>query len=331
MKNKWLFRAAVIIVVLVVLGFFIRIDYFVIRPSRAVDLSDLIAVENADEDDRGVFYLVTVTQQRASILMAVYGLLHPYMELNPMERVIPMDMDETEYRELLAENMIESQHLAQVVALRRAGYEVDIVSEGVEVVGFLDDAPAAGYLQEGDKIISIDDNPVFLATEVPLLVQDRVVGADVAISIVRDDHDMLLFIPTGIHPEDDLMPYLGIFIRTMPWEPVIPINITMNTGRISGPSAGLMFVLEIMNQILPEDLTAGKAIAGTGTIDMNEKVGRIGGVVQKVVAAERAGAEYFLVPLGNYSEVKKVAKNIVIVSVENLEEALDFLLTLDQS
>lgn len=331
MRKKWLLRTAVTIIVAAALGFFIRIDYFVVSPSRAVDLSQLIVVENADEDDRGVFYLVTVTQQRASLIMALYGLLHPYMELNPMERVIPMDMDESEYRQLLAENMIESQHLAQVVALRRAGYQVDIVSEGVEVVGFLDNAPAAGFLLEGDKIISIDGNPVHLATEVPLLVQDRVVGADVAMLISRDDHDILLFVPTGAHPEDDLMPFLGIFIRTMPWEPIIPINITMDTGRISGPSAGLMFVLEIMNQVLPEDLTAGRAIAGTGTIDMNEKVGRVGGVVQKVVAAERAGAEYFLVPPGNYGEVKNITRNIVIVPVENLEEALEFLSTLEQS
>lgn len=331
MRNKWLLRTATIVIILAVLGFFIRIDYFVLRPSRAVDLRDLITVENADKDDRGVFYLVTVTQQRASLLTAVYGYLHPHMEVNPMDRVIPMDMDEREYRQLLAENMIESQHLAQVVALRRAGYEVNIVSDGVEVVGFLDDSPAEGFLRVGDKIISIDDNPVFLATEVPLLVQDRRVGADVAMAIVRDEMEMLQFITTVPHPEDEHMPFLGIFIRTLAWEPVIPINVAMDTGRIGGPSAGLMFVLEIMNQALPEDLTAGKAIAGTGTIDMNEKVGRIGGAVQKVVAAERAGADYFFVPPGNYDEVKNVAQNIEIVPVENLEEVLEFLSALGQS
>lgn len=331
MRSKWLLRTAIIVVIFAVLGFFIRIDYFVLSPSRAVELRDLITVENADAGDRGVFYLVTVTQQRASLLTALYGYFHPHMEINPMDSVIPSDMDESEYRQLLSEIMIESQHLAQVVALRRAGYEVEIISDGVEIVDFLENAPAGGFLEIGDTITAVDGNPVFLATEVPLLVQDRMVGATVAVSIIRDDEEMLQFIPTGPSPEDEQMPFLGIFIRTLSWEPVMPIDISMNTGRIGGPSAGLMFVLEILNQILEEDLSAGRAIAGTGTIDMNEKVGRIGGTAQKVIAAERAGAEYFLVPQGNYEAALEVARNIEIVPVENLEEALVFLLALDQS
>jgi len=76
---------------------------------------------------------------------------------------------------------------------------------------------------------------------------------------------------------------------------------------------------------LPEDITAGKTIAGTGTIDLNENVGRIGGVVQKVIAAEKAGADYFLVPEGNYEQAKKVARKVELIPVANLEEALKFL------
>jgi Lon-like protease len=327
--RKLLLRLAVIVVVLVALGFYIRIDYFVLRPSRAVDLRGLITVENADQDDRGSFYLVTVNQQRANLITAAVGYLHPQMELNPMERVIPAGMDETDYRLLLVENMTESQHLAQVVALRRAGYDVDIVSDGVEVIGFLDDAPAEGFLETGDKIIFVDDNPVFLATEVPLLVQDREVGKEVDLTVVRNERQVTVTVITGPHPEDELMPFLGIFIQTLPWEPIIPVNISMDTGRIGGPSAGLMFVLEIMNQLQPGDLTSGRIIAGTGTIDLNENVGRVGGVRQKVIAAENAGADYFFVPEGNYEQAMAVGVRVEIVPVANLEEALNFLAALE--
>ena len=327
-KSK-LIKIAIIIIALLIPGFFVRLDYFVIRPSRALNLSELITVENADSNDIGSFYLVTVNQQRASPLTFIYAYFHPYMDLNPVERIIPKGMKESEYRQLLAENMRESRHLAQVVALRRVGYEIDIVSDGVEVIGFLEDAPSEAFLEEGDKIIYVDDNPVFLATEVPVLVQDRPVGAEVSLTIVRSDQVMKIDIPTGPSPDDAEMPFLGIFIKTLPWEPVVPIEITMDTGRIGGPSAGLMFVLEIMNQYLENDLTAGKIIAGTGTIDFKEKVGRIGGVVQKVIAAERAGAEYFFIPAGNYEQAKKVARKIQLVPVENLEEALQFLAALE--
>lgn len=325
MQYNRLLRAAVIAVVIAVLGFFIQLDYFLIRPSRAVDLRDLISVENAVENDRGATYLLTVTQQRATPLTAIYGILHPHMDLNPVERVIPRDMTEEEYRELLAENMIESRHLAQVVALRRSGFDVDIKSEGVKIVGFLEDAPAEGILEEDDLILSVNGTPVFLATEVPLLVQAREVGEEVLLTVNRNSKELELLIPTGEHPDDPDMPYLGIFIQTLPWEPVIPLDINMDTGRIGGPSAGLMFVLEIMNQLSKDDITAGYNIAGTGSIDLNEKIGRIGGVPQKVITAEKADADIFFVPKGNYEEAEKAARKIEVVPVSDLEEALQYL------
>ncbi len=325
MDYKRLLRTAIIVGVIAVLGFFVQLDYFLIRPSRAVDLRDLISVENAVDNERGSIYLLTVTQQRATPLTAIYGYFHPHMDLNPMERVIPRDMSEEEYRELLAENMIESRHLAQVVALRRSGFDVDIISDGVEIVGFLEDAPAEGILQEEDQILSVDGTPVFLATEVPLLVQAREVGEEVLLTINRNSQDLELSVPTGAHPDDADMPFLGIFIQTLPWEPVIPLEIKMDTGRIGGPSAGLMFVLEIMNQLSPDDLTAGYNIAGTGSIDLNEKVGRIGGVSQKVIAAENSDADIFFVPVGNYEEAINAASTVEIVPVSELEDALDYL------
>jgi Lon-like protease len=329
MKLKRIFKIALLASAVSILGFFVKIDYFIIMPSRAVDLREIVLVENADEDDLGSFYLVTVSQQRAAPFTAIFGLLHPHMDLNSMESVIPTGMSETEYRALLTENMAESRYLAQVVALRRVGFKVEIISDGVEVIGFLDDAPATGIMEEGDKIISVDGEKVFLASEVPLLVQNRSVGETVRLNIVRNGKESELKIVTGAHPEDPEMPYLGIYIKTLPWEPVLPINIDMDTGRIGGPSAGLMFSLEIMNQYLPEDLTAGYKIAGTGTIDLNENIGRIGGVFQKVISAEEAGADYFFLPTGNLDDAKKAARKIELVPVADLQEALDFLSSLE--
>jgi Lon-like protease len=321
--------ALAILVLLISLGLFVQLDYYIVMPSRAVNLAEIISIDSADQDDEGSFYLVTVSQKRASPITAAYGLFHPHMDINPIDSVIPTGMDESEYRQLLNENMVESRHLAQVVALRRAGYDVEINSEGVEIIGLTDNAPAQGFLFKGDIIRAVDGVPVFLATEIPLLVQDRAVGDEVTLEIERDNLQASVTVKTAESPEDSELPILGIFIKTLPWEPVLPLEIAMNTGRIGGPSAGLMFVLEILNQLQPGDLTAGRDIAGTGTIDINENVGRIGGVVQKVVAAEKAGAEYFLVPRSNYEQAQKVARKIELVPVEKLEEVLQFLSGLD--
>jgi Lon-like protease len=326
-KKKYL-STFILVFAFLAFGFFFHLDYYIVKPSRAVELKQLIEVQDADPDDSGSFYLVTVSQQRAAPFSLLYGLLHPHIDINPAASVIPKDMDEDEYRNLLVENMVESRHMAQVVALRRVGYEIDVISEGVEVVGFLEDAPAEALLKEGDKILEVDDKNVVLASEVPIIVQNRQVGDTVHLKLLRNNILVELDVPTGGNPEDPELPFLGIYIRTLPWQVDIPITINMDTGRISGPSAGMMFTLEILNQLMDEDLTAGKQIAGTGTIDFAENIGRIGGVAQKVVAAERAGAEYFLVPEGNYEVAQKMAREIEVVSVKSLEDALKFLSTL---
>lgn len=324
-KIKRLLTTLVLVTIVGLLGFYVQLDYYVVRPSRAVNLKEIVAIENSGGEDNGAFYLLTITQHRANLFAAAYGFIHPQMRLNPKERVIPRDMDEREYRELLREHMTESKHIAQVVALRRAGYDVDIKSDGVEVIDFLENAPAEGYLEVGDVIGYVDDNLVMLASEVQLLVKERDVGDEVIMDILRNDRELKLSVPTGPHPDDETMPFLGIYIQTRPWEPVIPLDISMDTGNIGGPSAGLMFVLEILNQLNPDDLTAGRRIAGTGTIDLEERVGRVGGVPQKVYAAENAGVEYFLVPEKNYDDARLAAREIELVSVSELEEALQFL------
>lgn len=316
------------IALFIFLGFYIRFDYYVIMPSRAVDISSLVKIDNPDRDDQGSFYLVTVTQQRAGLFTMLLGSIHPHMDINPAERVIPPGMDESEYRQYLADIMMESRDIAKIVALREVGYDVEIVSDGVEIIGLLEDAPAEGFLQEGDIIIAVDGTPVFLSTEVPPMVQERRVGEEVLLEIVRDDQAIELSIRTGANPEDQYLPYLGVLIKSLPWEPVLPVEIDIDTGRIGGPSAGLMLTLEIMNQYLPEDLAAGKKIAGTGTINLNGNVGSIGGTEQKVIAAERIKADYFLVPERNYYQAKNVARTIEVVRVTNIEEVLDFLIVL---
>ena len=82
-------------------------------------------------------------------------------------------------------------------------------------------------------------------------------------------------------------------------ELIVNPNVRVNTEEIGGPSAGFMFSLEIYNQLTEDDLTRGYNIAGTGTMLQMGTVGEIGGIQQKVIAAEKSGAEIFLAPNQN--------------------------------
>jgi len=95
-----------------------------------------------------------------------------------------------------------------------------------------------------------------------------------------------------------------------------------------GPSAGLMFTLGVYDVVTSQDLTGGRKIAGTGTIDLEGNVGRIGGVQQKVVAAERAGAGYFLSPAENYPDALAMATRITVIEVTTAQDAISFLSSL---
>ena len=66
-----------------------------------------------------------------------------------------------------------------------------------------------------------------------------------------------------------------------------PFTLKIDLDDIGGPSAGLMFTLGIIDKLKPEDLTGGKVIAGTGTIDDEGNVGPIGGIPQKLVGAKK--------------------------------------------
>jgi PDZ domain-containing protein len=100
-----------------------------------------------------------------------------------------------------------------------------------------------------------------------------------------------------------------------------------------------MFSLEIYNQLIKEDLTRGYQIAGTGTINTEGTVGRIGGIEQKIVAADNAGAEIFFAPNendakdSNYKAAAATAKDIEtdmkIVPVDTFDDAVEYLRNLD--
>ena len=98
----------------------------------------------------------------------------------------------------------------------------------------------------------------------------------------------------------------------------------------SGPSGGLVLALSIYNSLVSEDITQGRKIVGTGTIDVNGNVGSIGGVEYKIKGAVKEKADIFLVPAGeNYEEAQKVIEEnnykIKLIPVTTFNDALEKL------
>jgi PDZ domain-containing protein len=108
---------------------------------------------------------------------------------------------------------------------------------------------------------------------------------------------------------------------------VFPVKISINAGDISGPSAGLMFSLGIVERLEQRDIAHGCKVAGTGTIDYNGAVGVIGGTKQKILAARAAGVQYFLVPNAPENRIPAMQNrgSVTVVPVKTLRQALTYL------
>jgi PDZ domain-containing secreted protein len=163
---------------------------------------------------------------------------------------------------------------------------------------------------------------------IKLMPQERIVPVTTTVqAVAQTDYKMLLDSETtacivGLQMAGYPAGVVGNNIN-MPF----PVKI-VHQKTDGGPSAGLMFTLGVYDILSQQDLTGGRKIAGTGTIDLNGNVGPVGGVEQKVVAAEHAGAQYFLTSSWNYQSAMVSAKHLKVVKVDTVQEAIDFLKSL---
>ena len=120
---------------------------------------------------------------------------------------------------------------------------------------------------------------------------------------------------------------LGVYV-TPKYLANYPFEINIKLKKYIGNSAGLMFALEIINQLTEEDLTRGRIVSGTGILDIEGNIHKVGGIVQKVLTAQRAGAYCFLVPEENYRKVKGRFKGLNLIPVHNIKDAVSKLLAI---
>ncbi|MDQ4076567.1 MAG: PDZ domain-containing protein [Chloroflexota bacterium] len=300
-------------------------------PGTAVPVEPMIAVppEYHSQPD-GTFLLTTVVAQTPITAgQWVYGRLSPVVAIVPPTYIVPPGTTPREVVQQSFRLLEESESVAVVVALQLAGYEAELTSVAVEVVDILPESPLQGVLQPGDLILQLNDEPTRSANDLIALVAEQETGAEVELLVERAGREMRLTTPLLPPTEPDGPPRLGIAVQSVGLDIDLPFPVRIEPQKVvGGPSAGLMFTLTTYNLLTPTDLTGGRRIAGTGTIELDGTVGPIGGVKQKVAAAERAGAEYFLVPVENYEDARDVATRIEVVPVATVQEALDFLRSL---
>lgn len=326
-RNELFTRLVGLMIIIFVVINFIPTPYMVLAPGIAEDLSQIITVEDGYKGlIKGNFMLTAVTSHQATVWDLFYLTIRKPagIELEDMASQIPPGMNMNEYMEIMNRYMVDSQLKAQKIAFEKAGYDVEMKGKGARIDQVLEVSSATGKLKKGDLIINIDGQPIRTDQEAVEQIRKHSIGETVVISVKRDEQELQYNLETIETEGNPGKASIGIMIFTE-YEYYFPRDVSFETKNIAGPSAGVMFTMEIYNQLIPEDITEGRKIAGTGTIELDGSLGRIDGIKQKVLAAEKNRAEIFILPVENYEEARGTEGEITLAPVDNIDQVIKFL------
>jgi PDZ domain-containing protein len=295
------------------------------KPGSASPAEDRIEVIGTDTfDPAGDILFLTVSVDRMSILEKWWYERNDDIDMVRESEAFPKGRSET--RQVNAQLMTQSKSDAELAALDYLGYDV-FDATGARVLEVVDGSPAKDRLRPGDTIIAIDGVAVTTRDELTARLRTTTPGQSVGLRVENSDgaaRDETIVLASRPKPEETYG-YIGVGLDDrIRQKAQMPIELSIDSGRVGGDSAGLAFALSIIDELTAGELTGGHRIAVTGTIDPNGNVGPIGGIRQKVAAARKAKAQLMLVPEGdNYDEaVAKANGSIKIVPVADLKSAL---------
>ena len=302
------------------------LPYVVLKPGPTVntlgtaDGKDVIQIKKGRTYTKGgQLRLTTVNvQSQVELVWAIGSWFSKKDAVVPRELIYPPDQSEKQVDQQNAQEWTESQQSAVTVALTKLGYPEESAVQSVTA-----GSAATGLLEAGDVITAVDGTKVTTPSTLTTAIQAKPAGTTLTVGYTRAGKPGSARITTKPASATDKTPRLGIEIKTV--QPS-PYDISIDLDKIGGPSAGLMFTLGILDKLEPDDLTDGKIIAGTGTIDDDGNVGPIGGIPQKLVGAKAAGAQIFLVPKDNCAEaLQNAVPGLPMAEVANVDDALTAL------
>ncbi|GAB6988861.1 SepM family pheromone-processing serine protease [Paenibacillus pini] len=319
------------IVILVYVAVYMPTPYIIYQPGTAEEVKPMISIEKGDTAEKGTFMMTTVSASYANLAMLTMAAFNSNAQVDKKQARLG-DKSEDEYAAEQVFYMSDSQSSAMEAAYHEAKVPYEILPEYLFVISTADGDTTR--FQPGDKLIAINDKPVTDNAALGTLLTGKQVGEEITVKLERGGEPLtekVKLVSIKDTKTSQTRPGLGVMIATM--QKVTTKDpgkqVHFENTRVGGPSAGLMFTMEIYNQLTIGDLTKGYRVAGTGTIVEDGTVGPIGGVQHKIVAATRENAEIFFVPKDNYKEAKakadKIKSPMKLVSVNKLEDAIQYM------
>jgi PDZ domain-containing protein len=330
--------AGVLLAALIVLAAFLPVPYVVLLPGPVTDTlgnvpgtsTPVVSVSGRQTyAPGGHLYMTTVGVVPAScgdhptLWQAIHAWFDNTQAVQPMQVQCPPGKSSTQVRHANENDMTQSQRDAITAALLHLHYPA--ASLHVTVADVSSDAPAGKVLQPADAILAIDGASVDSLKQLRAALAKHKPGDSVALTIDRGGKHQNFAVRTVAAPGTG-QAIIGFTPDLMATFKGVNVKIGIDPAQVGGPSAGLAFALGIVDELTPGDLTGGKTVAVTGTIDGFGHVGPIGGIQQKIAGAKKAGTTVFLAPASECADARSVApSSMTLVKVTTLSGALDAL------
>jgi Lon-like protease len=326
-----LLTAGLVLLAVVLALWILPSDEYIFLPDHAHPVAPLVDVQGGhDRNDRGGIYFVDVIVRKASLLERLVGGLHDGADLLPREQVVPRGVDDSQRRQLDLREMTRSQRVAAAVALRALGKKVNADAVGGLIAAVEQARPADGVLRPGDLIVALDGTRVRSPVDIAHEMAKHKAGDRVKFTIHRGDSEQAVTVGTEAAGGGSMRPVVGILLEPE-YNIRLPLKVRIDAGNVGGPSAGVAFALQVMEE-LGRNVDRGHRIAATGEIFLDGRIGPVGGLKQKTIGARETGVDAFLVPAGdNAKEARKYAHGLRIIPVQSFPQALRALATLPKT
>ncbi len=348
--RRWPAVLAVVVVVVLVAGFVaarVNVDYYVITPGNATPVQQYIEVPaHLDHPVTGKILLTDVFVSQLNALSYLrYRFFDSNDEIYPGAQLFEGAPTEGQYLNQGYLQMAQAQSFATAAALTRLGYHVSSTNVGALVYGIPSGSPSSGVLHVAQVITAVDATPTPTDCALTRALQGRDPGTTAALTLedssINSEGDFVAgpvvhksvtlgrppkgLTDSGCGPPVKPTAYLGVLTQTQQnWH--FPVDVTVHTTNIGGPSAGLAMTLGIIDRLSSGRLTGNRVVAATGTMDQYGNVGDVGGVAEKTIAVEQAGATVFFVPPQELGTAEsKATPQLHVYAVRNLDQVLRIL------
>lgn len=341
-KKKVGYFVFIVIIALLVVSIFYRLPYYIMQPGDTHDLGPVIDVKDGHKYKDGDFLFMTVQVIQPNVYQYVMASFEKYHTIMPLDQMRQKGENQEEYNTRQMYYMDESQEAAAYTAYRKAGKHPKLVHDGMVIANIIKGMPAEKKLKAGDVIVKAQGHDIKTGDDLLKATKGKTKGDTIKLTVLRDGKKKQETVAVGHFPKDEIADQkkngvkhpkkYGMGVKQVPRVKLkAHPKISFHTEKIGGPSGGLMFTLDIYNRLTEANWTKGYKIAGTGTMSTKGEVGPIGGIKEKVVAADKDGVDIFFAPKKehNYTDAAEAAKDIdtdmKVVEVATFDDALDYL------